>query len=119
MKEYKGTATPLSGTGKLTGKTISSMQTYYGKAIRSNSNEFYVLANELWHCTEVDDSDYWHRYCPEDNCCPYKQSANNIDQNVFHINLSECSHDIIKPILSDDNLLPQCLRGSTQNYNEA
>lgn len=58
MKEYKGTATPLSGTGKLTGKTISSMQTYYGKAIRSNSNEFYVLANELWHCTEVDDSDY-------------------------------------------------------------
>ena len=38
VKAYKG-ATPLSGASKLTEETINSMQNYYGKAIRSNSNE--------------------------------------------------------------------------------
>ena len=43
VKECKGTATALSGAGKLTEKTINSMQNYYGKAIRSNSNELYTM----------------------------------------------------------------------------
>ena len=39
VKEYKGTATSLSGADKPTEKTINLKQNYYGKAIRSNSNE--------------------------------------------------------------------------------
>ena len=43
VKEYKGTATPLSGADKLTEKTINSLKNYYGKVIRSNSNELYAM----------------------------------------------------------------------------
>ena len=78
----------------------------------------------LWHCTEFDDNNYRHRYCPEDSWCPYKQSDNKIDQidYVSHINLPKWIHDTIKPIfadLSDDNLLSKCLHRSTKNVNEA
>ena len=48
VKEYKGTATPLSGAGKLTEKTINSLKNYYGKAIRSNSNELYAMKKAGW-----------------------------------------------------------------------
>ena len=64
-KEYKGTATSLSGAGKLTVRTINSMQNYYGKAIRSNSNPTYAMKKPvgsiLWHCTEFGDNDCRHR----------------------------------------------------------
>ena len=74
-KEYKGTATSLSGAGKLTEKTINSMQNYYGKAIRSNSNEIYEMKKVsgviLWHCTEFNDNGHRHRYCPGDSWFPY------------------------------------------------
>ena len=36
FKDYKCTATRLSDAGKLTEKTINSMQNSYGKSIRSN-----------------------------------------------------------------------------------
>ena len=36
VKEHKGTNTSISGKGKLTEKTISSMQNFYGIAIREN-----------------------------------------------------------------------------------
>ena len=65
VKEYKGTATPLSGAGKLTEKTINSLKNYYGKAIRSNSNELYAMKKAvgavLWHCVKFDNND--HRHC--------------------------------------------------------
>ena len=65
VKEYKGTATPLSGAGKLTEKTINSLKNYYGKAIRSNSNELYAMKKAvgafLWHCAKFDNND--HRHC--------------------------------------------------------
>ena len=65
VKEYKGTATPLSGAGKLTEKTINSLKNYYGKASRSNSNELYAMKKAvgavLWHCAKFDNND--HRHC--------------------------------------------------------
>ena len=51
----KDTAIPLSGAGKPTGKTITSIQNYYGKKIRSNSDELYAMKKavsaNLWHLT--------------------------------------------------------------------
>ena len=101
LEEYKDTATPLQGAGKLTEKTINLMQNCYGKEIRSNSNELYAIRKavgaSLWHCTEFHDNEYWHLYCPEDSWCPSKQSDNKIDQNdyISHINLPKWIHDNI------------------------
>ena len=55
FKDYKCTATRLSDAGKLTEKTINSMQNSYGKSIRRNSNELYTITKAetiLWYCTE-------------------------------------------------------------------
>ena len=55
LKEYKGTATPLWGKGKLTEKVINSLQKFYGIAIRQNIGNFYKIKKAvdaiLWHCT--------------------------------------------------------------------
>ena len=55
FKDYKCTAPRLSDAGKLTEKKINSMQNYYGKSIRSNSNKIYTITKAetiLWYCTE-------------------------------------------------------------------
>ena len=61
VKEYKGTKTTISGKGKLTEKTISSMQNLYGIAIRENKNDLFLMKNSvgaiLWHCTDFNDQE--------------------------------------------------------------
>ena len=60
VKKYKGTSTPFSGKGKLTEKTINSMQNYFGRAIRENKNNLYAMKKAtgaiLWHCTNFENS---------------------------------------------------------------
>ncbi|XP_057301380.1 uncharacterized protein LOC130635880 [Hydractinia symbiolongicarpus] len=41
VKELKGTSTPISGKGKLTELVINSLQNFYGRAIRENTNQLY------------------------------------------------------------------------------
>ena len=76
VKQHKGTATSLSGKGKLTEKTINSMQNYYGMAIRGNKNDLYAMKKAasaiLWHCTDFENKEYCHRFCPENSWCKYK-----------------------------------------------
>ena len=47
VKEYKGTATPLSGKGKLTERVINSLQNVYGIVIRQNSGNLYEMKNAI------------------------------------------------------------------------
>ena len=64
VKEYKGTATPLSGKRKLTEKIINSLQNFYGIAIRQNSGNLYEMKKAvgaiLWHCTDMADIEVHH-----------------------------------------------------------
>ncbi|XP_057293982.1 uncharacterized protein LOC130622537 [Hydractinia symbiolongicarpus] len=48
VKAHKGTDTPLAGKGKLTEKTINSMQNYYGNAIRSNTDNLYGMKKAVY-----------------------------------------------------------------------
>ena len=128
IKEYKGTATSLSGRGKLTESIINSLQNFYGKAIRENTNQLYLMKESvgaiLWHCTQFDDLNFRHRFCPEgrESWCSYKKDqATGEKTYVSNINLPKWNHDIIKPVflnLSDNVLLSKCLHGETQNVNE-
>ena len=124
IKQYKGTSTPLSGKGKLTEKTINSMQNYYGMAIRGNKNDLYAMKKAtgaiLWHCTDFENSEFRHRFCPEeeDSWCKYKENSDYKPS----INLAKWIHDLLLPVfksLSGDELLCKCLHGETQNSNEA
>ena len=66
VKAYKGTKTPLGGKGKLTEKTIDSMQNWYGMAIQHNLENLYQMKKAvgavLWHCTDFSEDS--HRFCP-------------------------------------------------------
>ena len=63
VKEYKGTAIPLSVKGKLTEKVIDS-ENFYGIAIRQNSGKLCeikkVAGAILWHCTDINDIQVRH-----------------------------------------------------------
>ena len=128
LKQHKGTITSLSGKGKLTEKTslsgkgkltektINSMQNYYGMAIRGNKNDLYAMKKStgaiLWHCTDFENKEYRHRFCPENSWCKYKENP----EYKPSINLSKWIHDLlIFKSLSDDELLRKCLHGETQN----
>ena len=78
----------------------------------------------LWHCTQFDDLNFRHLFCPEgrESWCSYnKDQATGENTYVGNINLSKWIHDIINPVflnLSDNVLLSKCLHGETQNVNE-
>ena len=47
VKQYKGTSTPLHGKGKLTDKTINSLQNFYGIAIRQNCDNIFQMRKAI------------------------------------------------------------------------
>ena len=47
VKQHRGTSTPLHGKGKLTGKTINSLQNLYGIAIRQNCDNIFQIRNAI------------------------------------------------------------------------
>ena len=113
VKEYKGTATPLSGKGKLTEKVINSLQNFYGIAIRQNSGNLYEMNKAvgaiLWHCTDMVDIEVRHQFCPKGECswCKYQRDKITGEKTYkANLNILKWIHDIIKPVFiefSSDN----------------
>ena len=90
---YKEKKPSLSGRGKLTDKVINSMQNFYGRAIRENSHELYKMKKAigaiLWHCTNFEDEEYRHRYCPvgEKSWCKWKKHQSEENAKIKKITL--------------------------------
>ena len=113
----------LGGRGRLTDHVIDSLQTYYGKAIRSNSGDLEGMQRAVWailyHSASTDEKPQ-HEFCPDgpNSWCKYKRGEPYVHKNALpeEIVLS------IKPLferLSDATLLQKCLHGFTQNQNES
>ena len=128
-KKLKGTKNSLSGRGKLTDKTINSMQNFYELAIRQNLNNLYSMKKAVlaivWHCCEtVKGDEVRHQFCPpgSSSWCKYKKDLINGTNNYKkNINLLSWSFQILLPTfleLSCDKLLSKCFHGQTQNANE-
>jgi hypothetical protein len=121
----------VGGKGRLTDKVIDKMQNYYGKAIRGNKGnlegmkesikviQHHMVKNGKHPLKEQ------HQYCPKsaDTWCKYWKDKNDDTQLYDEDNrLSEVFMDELDPILtrlSKDDLLIRCLKGITQNQNEA
>ena len=129
VQKYKGTDKPLHGKGNLTNSAIDSMQSYYGIAIRNNTNNIYAMKKAigavLWHSTNFSDNSIRHSMCPRDEYSWCKWQLDKLKATNTHtnkINLPIFIHNITKPIfkdLPDGDLLRKCLHGQTQNSNEA
>ena len=116
----------IGGRGRLTDKTIDSMQVYYGKAIRGNTHDIESMEKAvmaIWHHSRSTDDDPDHDLCPagETSWCGYQRDKAKGTADYSHQHpLPEAVADAILPVfesLSDRELLRRCLHGGTQNQN--
>ena len=65
----------------------------------------------LWHCTDMNDIEVRHQFCPkgESSWCKYQRDKiSGKERYKGNLNIPNWIHDIIKPVfneLSSDNLL--------------
>ena len=115
----------------MTDKVIDKMQNYYGKAIRGNKGDLEGMKKSIkaiqHHMIKNDKESLkkQHEYCPKsaDTWCKYWKDKNdhanlyNEDARLSVVFMAEL--DPIFTRLSKDDLLIRCLKGITQNQNEA
>ena len=113
----------ISGSGRLTGKLMDSLQNWYGRAIRDNSGDFSAMAKAIWasvcHRASTDDNPR-HEYCPTNSWCHYHKST-PANPYKHHDSIPKPIFDLLVPIyrdLADKPLLLKCEKGATQNRNE-
>lgn len=118
---------PLSGKGRLTDAVIDSLQVYFGKAIRGNTDDVNKMKKATWatyyHKLSTDAKPQ-HRLCPdgEDSWCGYKRAAITGEEYTHKNSIPKAVMEVVKPIytdLTDGSLLKKCVHGRTQNCNEA
>ncbi|XP_046589419.1 uncharacterized protein LOC124293252 [Neodiprion lecontei] len=125
VKKQKGS----SGRGKLTGKLIDELSTYYGLAIRRNSDDVEKMRKDIWATIKhkiSTDSKPQHDDCPKgaESWCSWQRAvaSGNISEYRHKPPLPKEVLEAITPVyenLSRDDLLQRCLGGFTQNNNES
>ena len=107
------------------------LQNYYGAAIRQNVGNLRKMQDAVWaifyHTIKASNEtvDVQHQYCPKGSksWCKYQLDlANGTNFYTQDISLPAIFRKELKLLftrLSGDELLKSCLRGVTQNQNEA
>lgn len=118
----------ISGKGRLTGDLITKISSYYGWAIKSFAGDVDKMHNAVWatfyHITSTDERPN-HSFCPHGltSWCKHNSAmAKNEPPPKSRYNLPEAVSSALRPIferLADKKLLQRCMRGQTQNANEA
>ena len=119
---------PISGIGRLPDRMIDLLQTYFGMAVRSNTENLQNMTRATWaalmHKVQHEDPAKQHRFCPPggDSWCGWQVEQAGGEQYTARDTLPYAVFEVIKPIwlqLTDKSLLEKCVRGATQNRNEA
>ena len=117
----------VGGRGRLTDNIIDKMQNYYGQAIRENKGNLEGMKKSIkaiQHHIIRNGSiplEKQHQFCPKDKetWCTFWIDSSTYDESN---RLPEVFMEELNPIftrLSNDDLLSRCLKGMTQNQNEA
>lgn len=132
---------PVGGRGRLTEGKIKQLQKYYGLAIRQNTLKqanpsdrevdvaVYTMKKNivaiLHHSVELNNPTKQHRFCPagETSWCKWQQ---DVATGTATYKGDDCLPEVFLELLratfmtlSDSKLLERCVRGATQNPNEA
>lgn len=112
--------------GRLTDVTIDRLQSYYGKAIRDNTDSLDKMRTAVWASffhTASTDAKPLHNMCSIEWCKYLKsEAAGTVDSYKHTKPIDKAVMIAIKPIytkLADPELLSKCLHGKTQNVNES
>ena len=121
----------VGGKDRLTKLVTDKLQNYYGAAIRQNVGNLRIMQDAIWaifyHTIKASNEtlDVQHQYCPKGSksWCKYQLDVAN-GTNFYTQNncLPAIFRKELKPLftrLSSDELLKRCLKGVTQNQNEA
>lgn len=117
----------LGGKGRLTDAVIDSMQVYYGKAIRENTDDVEKMISAVWaiylHKISMDDKPR-HELCPkgENSWCGYQRALVTGEEYSHKHSVPEDVMKELKTIFRDltsKELLKKCVHGRTQNFNES
>ena len=119
----------IGGQERLTGKVIDQLTTYYGNAIRDNTDSVEDMKNAIWatyyHKISTDQSPQ-HHLCPkgENSWCKWQKAKAQKKLKGFHRtgSIPTVVMEQRKPMyedLSRQELLERCLGGLTQNSNES
>ena len=109
--------------GRLTDKTIDTLQNYFGMAIRQNSGnlaDMRASVKAVLPHVASSSAKPMHKNCPDgvDSWCGFKR---NPDSYKHRKGIPQPIVDFIQPVfddLSSEVLLKKCLHGKTQNVNE-
>ena len=121
----------VGGRNRLTDKIIDKMQNYYGQAIRNNIGDLEGMKKSISaifkHMIRKDNEtlEEQHSDCPKEEgtwCKFWDDKLKNTDTYIDENRLPSAFICELKPLfnrLSCDVLLKRCLKGRTQNQNEA
>ena len=127
LRELKKKNKGLGGKGKLTGKEIDKLSSYYGKAIRDHSDSVEGMQNAVWatfyHRASTKTKPQ-HHLCPTGpaSWCDWQKAKSTGEKYVYKPGLPADVIDAIKPIyedLTNADLLERCMGAYTQNSNES
>lgn len=113
----------LTGKGRLTEKMMDKLQNYYGIAVRSHVGNVDDTYRAIWASLHHHGGS--HDMCPtgEESWCKYQKQKAGVDIEYNQVNvLPKAVIHTLKPLyvrLTDRELLMRCVRGATQNVNEA
>ena len=117
----------IGGRNRLTDKIADKMQNNYGEAIRNNPENIVAMERAIWAIYnrmikhDTDSNEIQHQFCPkgpESWCTFWRNPAEYSDSK----RLPSCFREVLLPLftnLTKPELLSRCLKGLTQNQNEA
>ena len=121
----------VGGRGRLSDAVIDTFQNHYGNAIRKNSQDINEMQKAIWaifyHSILGKDETLFqqHKFCPHglDSWCKFQKDCVS-KSNTYSSDkcLPSVFRDELRPIferLSSKTLLQRCMKGFTQNQNEA
>lgn len=117
----------IGGAGRLTDKVINSLQNYYGDAIRKNTGDVKAMMKAvqatLLHCNSTNEHPR-HHLCPEgpDSWCKWQVAKASGKEYDHKAPIPNAIVQLLRPIysrLGSQELLEKCVKGYTQNANEA
>lgn len=138
-ENYPSTSTPVSEStpSQLTDDIIDKLSSYYGKAIRDNSQgNVHDMQRAIWatyYHLSATNKEHYHQCCPkgEDSWCFFNRAdalklpESEKDHKKKKLYLAKIPKEKLQYIkgvykdLADPALLQRCLKGATQNPNES
>lgn len=111
----------------MTDNLINTLQAYFGKAIRENTDSVDAMKQAIkaiYYHKSSTDKDNNHSFCPigVNSWCKFNRAQAKGESYKHPSTPNKCVWEEVRPVLVDlcnDDLLVRCIGGHSQNINES